>query len=206
MFCFAGRHPGPGCSGSQETHWGPTQVAVTAPLGGDKPGWSRGPRPLWKPEPRLRLSQEWQPEPASALRQGSGGTTSCPLDGRGAFCRFLLATLLSRSKMLLQKEREWKIRVITCSVASVVTLCVPVDGSSPGSSVHGTFQARILEWVAMPSPGDLANSEIQPMSLMFSALAGGFFTNGATWEAQFNLKRTLTMFTSPHVVCCLFSP
>ena len=37
------------------------------------------------------------------------------------------------------------------------------------------------------------------MSLMFSALAGGFFANGATWEAQFNLKRTLTMFTSPHM-------
>ena len=27
----------------------------------------------------------------------------------------------------------------------------PMDYSPPGSSVHGTFQARILEWVAMPS-------------------------------------------------------
>ena len=30
-------------------------------------------------------------------------------------------------------------------------LCDPMDCSPPGSSVHGTFQARILEWVAMPS-------------------------------------------------------
>ena len=30
-------------------------------------------------------------------------------------------------------------------------LCDPVDCSPPGSSVHGTLQARILEWVAMPS-------------------------------------------------------
>ena len=30
----------------------------------------------------------------------------------------------------------------------VLTLCSPVDCSLPGSSVHGSFQARILEWVA----------------------------------------------------------
>ena len=29
------------------------------------------------------------------------------------------------------------------------TLCDPMDCSLPGSSVHGTFQARILEWVAI---------------------------------------------------------
>ena len=29
------------------------------------------------------------------------------------------------------------------------TLCDPVDCSSPGSSVHGIFQARVLEWVAI---------------------------------------------------------
>ena len=32
-----------------------------------------------------------------------------------------------------------------------LTLCDPVDCNSPGSSVHGILQARILEWVAMPS-------------------------------------------------------
>ena len=29
------------------------------------------------------------------------------------------------------------------------TLCNPMDCSRPGSSVHGIFQARILEWVAI---------------------------------------------------------
>ena len=29
------------------------------------------------------------------------------------------------------------------------TLCNPIDGSLPGSSVHGIFQARVLEWVAI---------------------------------------------------------
>ena len=31
------------------------------------------------------------------------------------------------------------------------TLCDPMDYSPPGSSVHGIFQAGILEWVAMLS-------------------------------------------------------
>ena len=29
------------------------------------------------------------------------------------------------------------------------TLCDPMDGSLPGSSIHGIFQARVLEWVAI---------------------------------------------------------
>ena len=38
------------------------------------------------------------------------------------------------------------------------TLCDPMDYSSPGSSVHGILQARILEWVAMP----FSRGSIQP--------------------------------------------
>ena len=33
-------------------------------------------------------------------------------------------------------------------------LCSPMDCNPPGSSVHGILQARILEWVAIPTPGD----------------------------------------------------
>ena len=35
------------------------------------------------------------------------------------------------------------------SLQSCPTLCDPIDGSPPGSSVHGIFQARVLEWVAV---------------------------------------------------------
>ena len=39
-----------------------------------------------------------------------------------------------------------------CSVIqSCLTLCDPMDINPAGSSVHGIIQARILEWVAMPS-------------------------------------------------------
>ena len=43
----------------------------------------------------------------------------------------------------------------------------------PGSSAHGIFHTRILEWVwRRPPPGDLSDPGIEPVS---PALAGGFF-------------------------------
>ena len=39
-----------------------------------------------------------------------------------------------------------------------------------------------------PPPGSLPYPGIEPMSLMSSALAGGFFTTSTTWEAQFRYQ------------------
>ena len=47
---------------------------------------------------------------------------------------------------------------------SCPTLCNPMDYNPPGSSVHGILQARILKWVAIPSPGDLPNPGFKPGS------------------------------------------
>ena len=44
------------------------------------------------------------------------------------------------------------------------TLSDPVDCSLPGSSVHEILQARILEWVALSSPGNLPDPGIEPGS------------------------------------------
>ena len=38
------------------------------------------------------------------------------------------------------------------SLQACPTLCDPMDGSPPGSSVPGILQARTLEWVAIPAP------------------------------------------------------
>ena len=35
------------------------------------------------------------------------------------------------------------------SIQSCPTLCDPMDCSPPGSSIHGIFQARVLEWGAI---------------------------------------------------------
>ena len=58
-----------------------------------------------------------------------------------------------------------------------------MDCGPPGPPVHGTLQARILKWVAISSSRDIPDPGIKPLSLTSPALAGGFFTNGTTWEA-----------------------
>ena len=59
-----------------------------------------------------------------------------------------------------------------------------MDGSLLGSFPYGILQARILEWVATPSPRDLPDPGIEPTSLMPLALVAGFFTTSTSWEAQ----------------------
>ena len=47
---------------------------------------------------------------------------------------------------------------------SCPALCDPMDCSLPGSSIHGIFQARVLEWVAISFSRDLPNPGIEPES------------------------------------------
>ena len=44
-----------------------------------------------------------------------------------------------------------------------------MDCSLPGSSLHGILQARVLEWLPFPSPGDLPDPGIEPGSPTFQA-------------------------------------
>ena len=69
--------------------------------------------------------------------------------------------------------------ICACAQSSLI-LWDLLDYSPPGFSVHGIFQARILEWVAIPTPGDVPNLGVQLLSLVSPALAGGFFC----WEAH----------------------
>ena len=73
---------------------------------------------------------------------------------------------------------------------SHLTLCDPVDCSPPGSSVHGILQARILEWVAMPS----SRESRQPRNrTQISCIAGGFFT---IWSTCIKLHNTGWQYTA----------
>ena len=51
------------------------------------------------------------------------------------------------------------------SLQSCPTLCDPMDCSPPGSPVHGIFQARVLEWVAIAFSDDPLVLLKQPLSL-----------------------------------------
>ena len=89
-----------------------------------------------------------------------------------------------------------------CSVAqSCPTPCDPMDCSPPGSSVHGILQARILEWVAMPS----SRGSSQPRDQTHvSCIAGGFFTSWATREAPTLLLHFLKLSNSGMYFCVSF--
>ena len=63
---------------------------------------------------------------------------------------------------------------------SCLTLCNPMDSNLPGSSVHGIFQGRTLEWVAISFSRESSPSRDQTW---VSCIVGRFFTKWATKEA-----------------------
>ena len=70
--------------------------------------------------------------------------------------------------------------MFTCvlSLFIPVQLCDPRDCSPPDSLVHGILQARICEWVAMPSSRrGLPDSEIKATYLISPTLAGRFLNH-----------------------------
>ena len=89
--------------------------------------------------------------------------------------------LAQEEKVAMKVEAPPKPARTSVCVLGCLTLCDPMDCSPPGSSVHGILQARILEWVACPPPGDLPDPVKEPTSLTSPALAGEFFT---TWKAH----------------------
>ena len=62
---------------------------------------------------------------------------------------------------------------VLCLVTQLcLTLCDPMDCSPPGFSAHGDSQARILEWIAIPS----SRGSFQPWTEPRSPALHVFFT------------------------------
>ena len=86
----------------------------------------------------------------------------------------------------------WVMCVCVCVCVCVLvtqlcpTLCDPTDSSPPDSSLHGTLQARILEWVAIPfSRGSSQSRDWTQVS----CIADRFFTVWLTGEALKQMKQ-----------------
>ena len=71
--------------------------------------------------------------------------------------------------------------VCVCALSHVQLFVTPWTSSPPDSSVHGIFQARILEWVAISSPGGTSWPRMEPVS---PAVADRFFTTVPPGESQ----------------------
>ena len=103
-----------------------------------------------------------QPCPTLQPHRRQPTTLPCPWDSpgknTGVGCHFLLQCLKVKSE------------------SSVAQLCLtlrdPVDCSLPGSSIHGIFQTRVLEWVAIVSVWDECNC----------AIVWAFFDIAFLWE------------------------
>ena len=87
---------------------------------------------------------------------------------------------------------DTSIRVCVCvcactcawmSAQSCPTLCNPMDCSPPGPSVYGTFQARILEWVAISSRKS-SWSVHQICVSSISCIGRQILYHWVTWEAH----------------------
>ena len=68
--------------------------------------------------------------------------------------------LLDVHRTFRKTGKKMKVKV----AQSCLTLCDPMNCSLPGSSVYGIFQARVLEWVAMPFSRDLPDLGLEPRS------------------------------------------
>ena len=67
------------------------------------------------------------------------------------------------------------------------TLCDPMGCSLPGSSLHGIFQARILEPVAISSSRESSQTRDPTHFSSVSCIGKQILYLWATWEAQFNI-------------------
>ena len=118
-----------------------------------------------------------------ASRHAQGGDSTASRGPRGPERLFLLPASLHTPCVHAK------------SLQSCSTLCNPIDCSSPASSVHGISPGkntgggcRVLLHEDLPDPG------MEPTSVMPPALAGGFFTTGATWEAPLHTGYALRPF------------
>ena len=116
-----------------------------------------------------------------------------PGKNTGVGCHFLLQCMKVKSKREVAQ--------------SCPTLSDPMDCSPPGSSIHGIFQARVLEWVPLPSPSLIATqfqmkwihyiSLIQPWRTDTNTLLpkDQWYKNGIPIKTSFWPSVTIWMYT-----------
>ena len=89
--------------------------------------------------------------------------------------------------LLTMGEKRLYLKITVCVCVSHSVMSNPLwsmDYSWPGSSVFGNLQARILEWVAIPSSRGSSPPRDWTWVSYISCICRWFFMTSATWEAQ----------------------
>ena len=76
---------------------------------------------------------------------------TCMLNTEKCWWRKLKKFYINENVYCAYVLKEDVVKMSCMHAQSLQTLCDPVDCSPPGSSVHGILQARVLEWITMPS-------------------------------------------------------
>ena len=105
-------------------------------------------------------------------------------------------------KLTLRMVHSWCCTVYKSKVKSLshVRLCDPTDCSLPGSSIHGIFQARVLEWVAI----SFSRGSSRPRDrTQISHVVGRHFTVWATREVLYSFSLSLSPLPSLSCFSCV---
>ena len=97
----------------------------------------------------------------------------------------------------------WKLLIGISGCAHSVTqlcpiLCDSMDCSSPDSSVHGVFQARILEWMAISSSRGSSRPRNQIHVFCVSWIGRWILYHWATWDSDVAKFSKCSLFFLPH--------
>ena len=113
-----------------------------------------------------------------------------PGKNTGVGCHFLLQCLKVKSESEVAQ--------------SYPTLSDPMDCSLPGSSIHGIFQARVLEWGAIAF-SKLNHSSVQNswLLILFSKIACSLLFISLSFSTHISVSSLLSLFLSPtHEMTC----
>ena len=121
----------------------------------------------------------------------------------GTDCKYCCYHKFSFTEHLypLQNKASCAHYVYAQSLSRVQLFVTPWTISPPGPSVHGVFQARVLEWVAISASGDLPDSRIRLASLVSPALAGRFLTTTQSGKFCFPIRCALFPYKSMDRYC-----
>ena len=85
-----------------------------------------------------------------------------------------------------------------CSIVQrCLTLCNPMDGSPPGSSIHGIFPSENTGWAAISSSGGPSRPRDQTRVSHVSCIAGGFLITEHTPRKLSNAKSGIPFSRKP---------
>ena len=155
---LAWRIPGTGSRVGRRL-WGHTESDMTEALSSSSSGCAG----RQNPEPGAKITYNFPSGPSLGAFEprvvkflvASHQTASCfPMQGEvGGHKDHNTVEMMHRhrSKAINGRKQFITPHSLTQDAQSCPTLCDPMDHSPPGSSVHGSFQARILEWVAVSS-------------------------------------------------------